>query len=90
MYIIKLCLQHVSSAGQLVPANTCYITVSYEMTVNTGLHKNSFMARIVRRQQLNWNNNGHVMKCCHTLLNSSVVHAADDPMPRAACHAFLL
>jgi len=48
-----------------------YITVSYQMTVDLGLQKNSFMAWIARRHQLNWNNSGHihVMKCCDTLLN---------------------
>jgi len=84
--IIKLCLQHISSVGQLAPADTCYISVSYKMTVDLGLHKNSFTAWIARRHQLNWNNNRPicVMKCCHTLLNKCQL------MQIIPCHALPL
>jgi len=54
----RCCQKHISSAGQLAPADTCYITISYEMKAYTGIH-------------LWGNNNGpiHAIKWCHTLLN---------------------
>jgi len=41
--IVKHRLQHVSGVSQLgsAPADTCYITVSYKVTSNLGLHKKS-------------------------------------------------
>jgi len=55
----------VTCERQLAPADTCYITVSYEMTVDVGLCKNLFTTCIARCHQLIWNSN----RCWHWVIS---------------------